>query len=443
MEYVGTAPSNVAEWLDTNSLRIRNSAFNDAEVFDAEIENIFNKTWLYLGHESEIPVKGDFVTRPMGSDEVIVSRGSDGKIRAFLNACRHRGVRLCRSDAGRKSAFVCPYHAWTYDNQGALRSTSFDSLYADMDKGEYGLTQVAQLDTYHGLIFATWNADAEPLLDHLGEDLRFYLDLVFGKTPGGMTVLGPPQRWVVDTNWKLPVLNFIDPQHALRTHKGPVMIQASAGGGLPFKSMADVAARTPCVSFDKGHGVVIGAWGGGVFPKFFSQPPEIVPLIQATLSEEQQEFIHQTPPGVGTIYPNISWMDGPGTAEIGAAPTFFLTWRIWQPISPTKIQVWSWYFAPAEASEEHRDKARKIAVQTFGSAGTFEEDDGEIWATIVEGIRGSIASRGFMDFSGGRNDQPLEGTGLPGKVYASQFNEQIQFNFMRRWHSDLIRAGGR
>lgn len=121
--------------------------FIDPEIYGLELEQIFAKSWLFVAHESEIPQAGDFVTRYMGEDPVIVWRGQDGKVRVFLNVCRHQGRKVCGEDLGRAAQFRCPYHGWTYSNCGELISVPFFEGYqGKLDKGGLG-------SLYHGLIF--------------------------------------------------------------------------------------------------------------------------------------------------------------------------------------------------------------------------------------------------------------------------------------------------
>lgn len=180
-------------WIeDTGSrMRVSRRIFSDPQIHALEIERIFNRSWVFLGHESELPKPGNYVTRPMGTDNVIVMRSDDGEVRAFLNVCRHRSMELCRADSGTSQRLVCPYHGWTYDTRGALRSTSFDQHYDKSEIAQLGLTQVSQVERRFGLIFGNWDPDACSLDEHLG-DLKWYLEILFARTPGGMTVLAPP-----------------------------------------------------------------------------------------------------------------------------------------------------------------------------------------------------------------------------------------------------------
>src|SRR5581483_5868148 len=103
--------------------------FADPGVYRREIEQLFPRCWLFVAHGSEIPSSGDFVTRQMGADPVIVSRDAGGQPHVLLNVCRHRGRQVCNEDAGRTSHFRCGYHGWTYDSAGKLTGLPFANAY--------------------------------------------------------------------------------------------------------------------------------------------------------------------------------------------------------------------------------------------------------------------------------------------------------------------------
>ena len=152
--------------------------FADPDIYQLEQERIFARCWLFIGHESEIPNPGDFTTTYMGENPIILCRDAQGQVRAFLNMCRHRGTRLCRADSGNAANFMCHYHGWTYRSDGALDAIpGKEEVYGkSFDLAAWGLVEVAQLDTYKGLIFATFDETAPPLIDYIGHQ-KAHMDL--------------------------------------------------------------------------------------------------------------------------------------------------------------------------------------------------------------------------------------------------------------------------
>ncbi len=162
---------DMKELIDEQAAWVSRRAFLDRDVYDQEQERVFQRCWLFLGHESQLAKPRDFFTTYMGEESVIVVRDTNGQLRAFLNTCRHRGMRVCRADRGNTAAFTCSYHAWTYDTTGALIGVPKfeEAYYGELDKSAWGLFPVAQVDTYKGLIFGTFNPAAPRLRDSLGD----------------------------------------------------------------------------------------------------------------------------------------------------------------------------------------------------------------------------------------------------------------------------------
>ena len=167
--------------------------YNDRDVFELEKERVFGRAWLFLGHESEIPAPGDYVVRRILEDSFILNRGEDGVVRAHFNMCLHRGMQVCRAEMGNASHFRCPYHGWTYRNDGRLAGLPF---YREAYGGEAGFRRTEQrllraprLAVLNGLVFISLDPDAEPLEDFLG-DFRFYLDCYTRQSGSGIELRG-------------------------------------------------------------------------------------------------------------------------------------------------------------------------------------------------------------------------------------------------------------
>ena len=161
---------SVSDLLRLDEGFISTRVLSDPELYRLELDRVFGRGWLFVAHESEIPHAGDFVTRSMGEDPVIVSRAQDGSLHVMLNVCRHRGRKVCTEDAGNTRHFRCGYHGWTYSDAGELTGVPFfDAYQGRLDRNSLGLCQAGRVESYQGLVFATWDQTAPPLRDYLGE----------------------------------------------------------------------------------------------------------------------------------------------------------------------------------------------------------------------------------------------------------------------------------
>ena len=152
--------------------------FIDEQVYQDELEKIFGRAWQMIGHVSLVPNLNDYFHTYIGEDPVILTRDNDGQLHAFLNMCRHRGNRILRADDGNAKHFMCTYHGWTFRSDGTLEHVPGynEAYYGELDLEELKLIE-AKVDTYAGIVFATWDHDSPSLEDYLG-DARWYLDTV-------------------------------------------------------------------------------------------------------------------------------------------------------------------------------------------------------------------------------------------------------------------------
>jgi phenylpropionate dioxygenase-like ring-hydroxylating dioxygenase large terminal subunit len=193
--------------------RIHASLYTDPQVFDDEMERIFHRGWVFVGHVSEIPRPGDYITRVVGTEPVIMVRAGDGEISVLVNRCRHRGTMVCPADRGHARTLTCPYHGWTYDLRGDLLGVPYPGGYSSLDKSAHGLPRAPRVSAYRGFVFASLAADGISLAEHLGPATRL-IDRSCDLSPVGEVEL--TAGWVrhrCAANWKMLPENDSDGYH--------------------------------------------------------------------------------------------------------------------------------------------------------------------------------------------------------------------------------------
>jgi phenylpropionate dioxygenase-like ring-hydroxylating dioxygenase large terminal subunit len=198
-------------------------AYYDPDWYELERKAVFLRSWINIGHQCEVPKAGDFIHRQLefANASLLIVRGKDGQARAFHNACTHRGTRLVREAAGHRSKFTCPYHAWTFGQDGALLSApEFENF--NTTKDECALKHV-RTEIVAGLIFVNLDLGAEPLLPQLG-DFADEMDTV----PVARATEFSEYTYELNANWKIVYDNFQENYHLRFIHP-----RTGAGGTGP------------------------------------------------------------------------------------------------------------------------------------------------------------------------------------------------------------------
>jgi anthranilate 1,2-dioxygenase large subunit len=201
--------------------RVPYGVFSSQAVYDLEQERIFRgPTWSFLGLEAEIGKPGDFKSTFIGDTPVVMTRTEDGGLAAWVNRCAHRGAAVCRELRGNAASHACVYHQWSFDQRGNLLGVPFRrgqkgqaGMPAGFDPKNHSLRQL-RVDSYAGLVFATFSDTVEPLADYIGPVMGGYIDRVFHKP---VEYLGCTRQFS-NSNWKLYLENVKDPYHASLLH---------------------------------------------------------------------------------------------------------------------------------------------------------------------------------------------------------------------------------
>jgi phenylpropionate dioxygenase-like ring-hydroxylating dioxygenase large terminal subunit len=372
------------------------------QVLADEVDKIFAKCWIYVGHDSEIPNKGDYVTRKVAGRPVIFTRDSKGEIRVHFNTCRHRGALVVTTPRGNARNFMCVYHGWTYRTTGELHGVPGDDAYTEsFKKCEYGLKSPARVESYRGLFFMNLDANAPTLVDYLGPKAIDYLDLVFEQSPSGkMEVISGTQEYDVEANWKLMVENSVDDYHLPTTHSTWLNYMKNSGVTVEAPKEEGLVLPTKGYAFDLGNGHFttdnvnfrgrpvakwIPIYGEAAKPEIEAIRTELV----QRLGPERATRVADTNRNL-VIFPNLVINDGSA-----------VTIRTFYADGPERMQVTAWAIGPVEETETARAVRLDAFLTFYGPGGFATPDDVEALELVQQGMknwredRWSEMSRGY------------------------------------------------
>jgi benzoate/toluate 1,2-dioxygenase subunit alpha len=247
--------------------RVHRDVYCDAEVFQLEMERLWARAWIYVGHASQVPNAGDYFTADIRSQPVIMVRQADGPVRVLLNRCAHKGTKVVGDLSGNTGkTFRCPYHAWTYRTDGTLLHIPLAEGYAQAVRHQ-GLVQVKS-ETYRGFVFARLAPEGIGFKEYFGDSLSSIDNLADRSPEGELEIAGGCLRYLHNCNWKMFVENLNDTMHPMIAHASsagtakklwegkpadtpkPMSIEQIAPFASDYKFFDDMGVRV----YDHGHG---------------------------------------------------------------------------------------------------------------------------------------------------------------------------------------------
>ncbi len=339
--------------------KVHRRVFTDPDLFELEMERIFARVWVYVGHDSQVPAAGDWLKSRIGTQQVVMTRDQDGAIHVLRNRCAHRGMAVCNTDRGNARRLVCPYHGWAYRHDGTLAGVPHPRGYAKpIRPGDpaYALERVARVDGYRGFVFASMAPDGPALAEYLG-DIAAALDNMADRAPDGtLSADGGVLRQEFRGNWKLMMENTCDLVHPGFVHASSVAatrahLDAAGAAEGTDQAIQMIAANGIALDqwdardihgFDQGHCYMDGFYEGGVIDPALEAPAfdAYKQAMTRAYGPERAGEILARETFNNLIYPNVT---------VNSRYQFV---RVVQPVAVDLTQVYSYCFrlvgAPAE-----------------------------------------------------------------------------------------------
>lgn len=362
-EMVGEASRTVTPsgWPELPDLPV--GRYTSAELFELERERLFRRTWVYAGHESQLPGPGSFFTFDRTGSPIVVVRGHDGEVRAFYNSCRHRAAPVVRDECGTARRLTCTFHSWSYDLTGELAAVPEAYDFAGLEVTGKGLVPV-RCETWLGFVFVNEDPAAIPLLDFLGP----VADEMTPQYQGQPLRLVHHRRITLRCNWKVVVEAFLETYHLRTVHPrtlAPVLDGKATAIGLLRNGHSRMV--TPSASSEEGAKA-----GHDGLPAM----PEVSRLVRETSTSYQ-------------IFPNI-------VTPLGHAGfPLLLAW----PTSPQTTD-YEWVYFGLDWGEGPLPEAWERRMKLFDMI--MDED-----MANIEPIQRSLASAGARDLTIGYQERRI------------------------------------
>ncbi len=417
--------------------KVHRRVFTDPALFELEMERIFARVWVYVGHESQVPEIGDWLKSRIGTQQVVVTRHDDGRIHVLRNRCAHRGMAVCAAERGNARRLVCPYHGWAYHHDGTLAGVPHATGYAKAIRPRdpaYALARVPRVDSYRGFIFASMAPDGPALVEYLG-GIAAALDNMVDRAPeGALRADGGVLRQEFRGNWKLMMENTCDLVHPGFVHASSVAsTRAHFDAGRPVGE-ADQAIQMIAANgigldqwdardihgFDNGHCYMDGFYQGGTIDPALDAPVFDAykeAMIRAYGAERVREILARETFN-NLIYPNVT------------VNTRYQFVRVIQPVAVDLTHVYSYCFRLEGAPAEMFPMSVRFVTTVSSPSSLIASDDLAIFERTHRAL--GDTGREWLDYSRRHGHERPDGEGGMADIGTSELPMRTMMRAWRR-----------
>jgi benzoate/toluate 1,2-dioxygenase subunit alpha len=372
---------------------VHRDVYIDQEVFELEMEHLFANTWNFVGHDSQVPNSGDYVTTTIGAQPIIMSRHTDKTVHVLYNRCPHKGTKIAIDGCGNAGKFFrCPYHAWTFKTDGSILAIPLKKGYEntgfETSEAAKGMTPVAHVKNYRGFVFAKLSNHGTDFETFFGNSLSSIDNMVDRSPAGRLEVAGGVFRYMHKCNWKMLVENQTDTCHPMVAHESsagtavevwkklnpdskgprPMAVEIYAPFMSPYEFYESMGIRV----WDNGHGHT------GVSHSIhsdYSAIPGYVEQMVAAYGETRAKAILNESRHNTVYFPNVM-IKGP-----------IQLLRIFRPLGPDKTLAESWTFRLVDAPDMLLERTLVYNRLINAPTSVVGHDDLEMYERAQEGLR--------------------------------------------------------
>jgi len=383
--------------------RVHDRVYTDPLIFEEELERIFHGGWVFVGHEGEVPEAGDFRTRVLGRQPVILVRGDDGAVRVLMNRCTHRGAAVCPYERGNARRFTCAYHGWTFRSSGELVAVPLPEQYGgSLDRDALGLRSPPRVASYRGFVFASLTAEVPSLDEHLGPHVRAEIDLASDLSPaGGLDVTAGVHTFAYGGNWKLQLENSVDGYHIGHLHRSYFRIQQERTG-VDGARVASGTSTALVRSLGNGHvawDMAPMGFGAAAIERMRADAGAQRAYYDALVAAHGEARAHQVlshGSGHVAIFPNLVVI----ASQL----------RVITPVAVDRTEVRIFPTLLADVPAEVNVQRLRRHESFYGPAGGGATDDLEVFERITTGLRARVDPWIRIDRGLGREEVGADGT---------------------------------